>query len=60
MPWQSYQRVLPELSRRFHVFAVDVRGHGRSGWTPGRYTFQNMGRDFAALRGTLERAQGLA
>jgi pimeloyl-ACP methyl ester carboxylesterase len=59
MPWQSYQRVLPELSRRFHVFAVDVRGHGRSGWTPGRYTFQNMGRDFAALLRDVVRAPAI-
>jgi pimeloyl-ACP methyl ester carboxylesterase len=49
MPWQSYQRVLPALSRRFHVFAADVRGHGKSSWTPGQYTFAAMGRDFAAL-----------
>jgi len=46
MPWESYQRVLPELSRRFTVHAVDPRGHGRSGWTPGAYTWDAMGRDF--------------
>lgn len=49
MPWQSYTRVLPELSRHFHVFALDVRGHGRSGATPGRYTFGAMARDVTRL-----------
>lgn len=56
MPWQSYTKVLPALARHFHVFAVDVRGHGRSGWTTGRYTFGAMGRDVAAfLRGVVKR-----
>ncbi|OGY21490.1 MAG: hydrolase [Candidatus Woykebacteria bacterium GWB1_45_5] len=45
MPWESYQRVLPELSKHFRVFAIDVRGHGKSSWTPGAYTFNNIGQD---------------
>jgi pimeloyl-ACP methyl ester carboxylesterase len=49
MPWESYTRVLPLLSRRFHVFAYDVRGHGRSEHTPGRYTFSRLGRDLVAF-----------
>lgn len=49
MPWQSYTRVLPGLAKRFHVHAVDIRGHGESDRTPGAYTFENMGRDVAAL-----------
>lgn len=56
MPWQSYTKVLPLLARRFHVFALDVRGHGRSGWTTGRYRFGAMGRDVVAfLRGVVKR-----
>lgn len=46
---ESYQRVLVPLSREFEVFAVDVRGHGKSSWTPGNYTYSSMGRDFSAL-----------
>lgn len=46
---ESYQRVLVPLSREFQVFAVDVRGHGKSSWTSGNYTYSSMGRDFAAL-----------
>lgn len=30
MDWFSYSRVLPELSRSFHVFAVSYHGHGTS------------------------------
>ncbi len=56
MPWQSYGRVLPLLAPHFEVFAVDVRGHGRSSHTPGKYTFSAMSRDVAALlRGVVKR-----
>ena len=41
MPWESYQKVLPLLAPRFHVFALDVRGHGKSQHTPGQYTFSS-------------------
>lgn len=47
--WQSYQRVLPALSARFHVYAVDVRGHGRSTWTPGDYCWRSLGEDMRAF-----------
>jgi len=43
---ESYQRVLARLSGDFRVFAVDVRGHGKSSWTTGNYTFPSMGKDF--------------
>jgi pimeloyl-ACP methyl ester carboxylesterase len=33
------------LAERFYVFAVDLRGQGRSSWTPGRYTLDNFGND---------------
>jgi len=33
------------LYEHFQVFAVDLRGQGRSSRTPGRYTFDNMGND---------------
>jgi len=47
--WESYQKVLPALSRRFYVFAVDLRGHGRSSWTPGDYSWTSVGADLAAF-----------
>ncbi len=49
MPWQSYQRVLPRLAQRFHVYALDVRGHGKSEHTPGRYTFSRCGQDLVSF-----------
>lgn len=42
---ESYQRVLAPLSQKFEVFAVDIRGHGKSDWTPGKYNFNTMGKD---------------
>src|SRR5690349_6509958 len=47
--WESYQRVLPGLSAGFQVFAVDVRGHGRSTWTPGDYSWSSVGGDMSAF-----------
>ncbi len=43
--WQGYKCVLPELSKRFHVFVPDLRGHGKSTWTPGRYSYNICGND---------------
>lgn len=34
--WWGYEAVLPVLARDFHVYSVDLRGQGRSTWTPGR------------------------
>ncbi|WP_328610265.1 alpha/beta hydrolase [Amycolatopsis sp. NBC_00345] len=33
------------LAKDFHVFAVDLRGQGRSTWTPKRYSLDNFGND---------------
>lgn len=43
--WWSYETAMTTLAERFEVFAVDVRGQGRSTRTPGRYTLDNMGSD---------------
>jgi len=47
--WQSYEKVLRPLSKTFKVYAVDVRGHGKSTWTPGEYNFNNIGEDFISF-----------
>ncbi len=49
MSWRSYAKVLRELSRDFEVYVTDVRGHGESGWTPGAYDWNSMGRDCVAI-----------
>lgn len=28
MSWEDYAKVLPELSKHYHVYAVDCHGHG--------------------------------
>jgi pimeloyl-ACP methyl ester carboxylesterase len=43
--WWGYEQAMGLLAEHFQVFAVDLRGQGRSTWTPGRYTLDNMGND---------------
>jgi len=43
--WWSYEEAMTLLGEKFEVFAVDLRGQGRSSWTPGRYTLDIMGND---------------
>ncbi|TDE26574.1 alpha/beta hydrolase [Nonomuraea mesophila] len=45
--WSSYRKVMPELARQFTVYAIDVRGHGSSSWTPGDYSWDSAGTDIA-------------
>ena len=35
--WQEYLSLIPSLSQRWHVYAMDLRGNGKSGWVPERY-----------------------
>lgn len=42
---QSYDRVLPALAKDFHVYTLDVAGHGQSDRTPHRYTVHQIGAD---------------
>lgn len=43
--WWGYEEAMTRLQDHFHVFAVDLRGQGRSSRTPGRYTLDNIGND---------------
>ncbi|MFE1976172.1 alpha/beta fold hydrolase [Streptomyces hygroscopicus] len=43
--WWSYEEAMNLLSPDFHVYAVDLRGQGRSTWTPKRYSLDNFGND---------------
>ncbi|HEY2840670.1 MAG TPA: alpha/beta hydrolase [Pirellulales bacterium] len=47
--WQDWVPLLPTLSTRFHVFALDFRGHGRSGRAPSAYRVVDYVRDAVAL-----------
>ncbi|NPV55063.1 MAG: alpha/beta hydrolase [Anaerolineae bacterium] len=53
--WQGYKCVLPQLSKQFHVFVVDLRGHGKSTRTPGRYSYNICGNDLKRfIRGVIQ------
>jgi pimeloyl-ACP methyl ester carboxylesterase len=43
--WWGYEDAMKLLAGRYQVFAVDLRGQGRSTWTPGRYSLDLFGGD---------------
>lgn len=47
--WESYQRVLVPLSSIFQVFSIDLRGHGKSQWATGSYSFAHIGADMSSF-----------
>ena len=51
---QFWKRQMPELSRSFHVVAIDLRGHGNSGKTDDGNNIAQFARD---LRHTIETLQ---
>lgn len=55
MTWEEYVLIMPLLVSDFRVYAVTVRGHGKSSKTPGQYTFVNMGADMVAFLGEVVR-----
>ena len=51
--WTTYKKVLPPLSEKYRVYAVDIRGHGKSDWATGDYSFTSIGRDMTAFLGNV-------
>jgi len=47
--WQSSLPIIPELSQRWHVFAPDLRGHGKSGRVAGGYQLKEYVGDIVAI-----------
>jgi pimeloyl-ACP methyl ester carboxylesterase len=47
--WETYLPNLLALSKRFQVYAIDVRGHGKSSWATGDYSWASIGRDMTAF-----------
>lgn len=43
--WWGYEDAMRLLGESYQVYAVDLRGQGRSTWTPGRYSLDNFGND---------------
>lgn len=53
--WRSLEPIMPALAARWHLYAPDLRGHGGSTWTPGRYTNDDYTRDVEAFLDTVVR-----
>lgn len=47
--WQTFKAILPELAASYHIYAPDLRGHGKSHWQPGSYRLQDYADDIAAF-----------
>ncbi len=43
--YRSFSVLLPELSHRFHIFVLDLRGHGRTDHAPGSYRISEFAED---------------
>jgi pimeloyl-ACP methyl ester carboxylesterase len=53
--WQASLPAITEFRGHRHIYAPDLRGHGKSGWVPGRYNMQDYAADVAALLGGVVR-----
>ena len=47
--WQAFENIIPELSATHHLFALDLRGHGKSGRAAGQYTVADYASDIIAF-----------
>lgn len=47
--WQSFASILPDLAALWHIYAPDLRGHGKSGWDAGSYRLQDYADDTIAF-----------
>ncbi|HSL27761.1 MAG TPA: alpha/beta hydrolase [Anaerolineales bacterium] len=47
--WQLYYGMLAELAEHCHVYAPDLRGHGKSGWVPWGYRIRDYVEDIEAF-----------
>jgi pimeloyl-ACP methyl ester carboxylesterase len=47
--WPGFLPLIPLLSVRWHIFAPDYRGHGKSGRVPGRYGAEDYMSDVVAF-----------
>jgi pimeloyl-ACP methyl ester carboxylesterase len=52
--WFSFSRVLPLLPPAYHVFALDLRGHGESQQPAGGYTMREMAADVIAFMNAMK------
>jgi len=43
--WQEYLSLIPSLSKRWHIYALDLRGNGRSSWVAEHYRLEDFTED---------------
>ncbi|MEO8610969.1 MAG: alpha/beta fold hydrolase [Chloroflexota bacterium] len=50
--WQDWHKIIPRLTSDWHIYAPDLRGHGKSGRDGDHYQLEDYARDIIAfLRG---------
>src|SRR3954452_12986993 len=47
--WPEVSDLIPALAATRRFYALDLRGHGRSGWVPGCYQLRDYAADVAAF-----------
>lgn len=47
--WNSFSSLIPDLSQLFHLFILDLRGHGASGRVPHGYGINQFASDVSAF-----------
>jgi len=47
--WQSFLSIVPPLAKKCHIYALDLRGHGKSGRVPGKYCPEHYASDIVAF-----------
>ena len=47
--WQHFLPIIPSLAMRWHIYALDLRGHGKSGRVPGKYRPEHYVTDIVAF-----------
>lgn len=58
--WREYLSLIPSLAQKWHIYALDFRGNGRSGWVPETYRLQDFADDNAQFLGQLKAPAVLA
>lgn len=51
--WQTYQPIITPLSQSWHIYAPDLRGHGKSEKKPGAYRYRDYFQDLERFMGAL-------
>ncbi len=47
--WQAFENIIPELAKNHHLFALDLRGHGKSARVSNSYAIADYAQDIAAF-----------